>query len=179
MSALGIAQFPELFNLTSQNDSHPPTSYSCQQNHLHYIEKVIHIQQEMFEIFLLIFFSFQPFSAILLNLPPSKSANTAPLVCPSKLSSMGSAEGLCLISHCAPLKGETIIVKVTTHLVGLVVKASASRAEDPGFESYLHWDFSGSSHTSDLKIGTLVATLTGAWRYRVSSGTGWPGISIL
>ena len=29
------------------------------------------------------------------------------------------------------------------HLVGLVVKASASRAEDPGFESRLCRDFSG------------------------------------
>ena len=28
-------------------------------------------------------------------------------------------------------------------LVGLVVKASASRAEDPGFESRLRWDFFG------------------------------------
>ena len=28
-------------------------------------------------------------------------------------------------------------------LVGLMVKASASRAEDPGFESRLHRDFSG------------------------------------
>ena len=36
-------------------------------------------------------------------------------------------------------------------LVGLVVKASASRAEDPEFESRLRGDFSGSSHTSDLK----------------------------
>ena len=39
--------------------------------------------------------------------------------------------------------------------------------------------FSGSSHTSDLKIGTPVATLPGAWRYRVSAGTGQPGVSIL
>ena len=39
--------------------------------------------------------------------------------------------------------------------------------------------FSGSSHISDLKIGTPVATLPGAWRYRVSDGTGWPGVSIL
>ena len=39
-------------------------------------------------------------------------------------------------------------------LVGLVVKASASRAEDPGFESRLRRDFSGSSHTGDSKIGT-------------------------
>ena len=39
--------------------------------------------------------------------------------------------------------------------------------------------FQGSGHTSDFKIGTPVATLPGAWRYRVSTGTGWPGVSIL
>ena len=44
-------------------------------------------------------------------------------------------------------------------LAGLVVKASASGAEDAGFESRLRRDFSGSSNTSDLKIGTPVATL--------------------
>ena len=55
-----------------------------------------------------------------------------------------------------------------------MVKASASEAEDPGFEYRLLRDFSGSSHTSDLKIGTLAATLPGAWNYRVSAGTGCP-----
>ena len=59
-------------------------------------------------------------------------------------------------------------------LVGLVVKASALRAEDTGFKSRL-----GLSHTSDLKIGTLVATLPGTWHYRVSTGTGQTGVSIL
>ena len=54
-------------------------------------------------------------------------------------------------------------------LVGL---ASTSRADDPGFESRLRRDFSVSSHTSNLKIGTPVATLPGAWWYRVSAGTG-------
>ena len=39
--------------------------------------------------------------------------------------------------------------------------------------------FPGSSHTSDLKIGTPVATLPSAWHYRVSVGTSWPGVSIL
>ena len=51
--------------------------------------------------------------------------------------------------------------------------------EDPGFESSLGQDFSGSSHTSDLKIGTPVATLPGTWRYRVCAGTGQPGVSML
>ena len=64
-------------------------------------------------------------------------------------------------------------------LVGLVVKASASRAEDLGFESRWQRDFSRSSFTSDLNICTSVATLPGAWRYRVSTGTGRPGVSIL
>ena len=64
-------------------------------------------------------------------------------------------------------------------LIGLVVMASTSGAEDPGFESHLRRDFSRSSHTSDLKIGTPVATLPGAWHYRVSTGTGQASVSIL
>ena len=60
-----------------------------------------------------------------------------------------------------------------------MVEESAARVEDPGFESRLRRDFSRSSHASDLKIGTPVATLPGAWRYRVSTGTGRPGVSIL
>ena len=62
--------------------------------------------------------------------------------------------------------------------VGLVVRVSAWGAEDLAFESRLGWDFSGSSHTSDLKTGTPVATLPGAWRM-VSAGAGWSGVSIL
>ena len=62
----------------------------------------------------------------------------------------------------------------TNRFTGLVVKASASGAEDPGFESRLPRDFSGSSHTSDSKIGTPVATLPGAWHNRVSAETGRP-----
>ena len=60
-------------------------------------------------------------------------------------------------------------------LVGLVVKASALREEDPAFAVI----FPGSSRTSDLKIGTPVATLPGAWRKRVSAATGWPGVGIM
>ena len=60
-----------------------------------------------------------------------------------------------------------------------MVKVSASRGEHPGFESRLRQDFSGSNHTSNFKIGTPVATLSGAWRSWVSAGTGRPGVSTL
>ena len=74
-----------------------------------------------------------------------------------------------------------LFCRLCTHLlVGLVVKASASKAEGPGFKSRLRPDFfRGSSHTNDLKIGTPVATLPGAWCNRVSAWTGRPGVSIL
>ena len=60
-------------------------------------------------------------------------------------------------------------------LVDLVVKASASTAENPGFESRLPRDFSGSGHSSDWKTGTPVATLSGAWRY-IGSALGLVGL---
>ena len=64
--------------------------------------------------------------------------------------------------------------------VGSVVQASASRAEDPGFNFHLHCrDFSESSHTRDLKIDTPVATMPGVWCYGVSAGTGWSCVSTL
>ena len=71
------------------------------------------------------------------------------------------------------------LLSVENRLTGLVVKASASGAEDPGFESHLRRDFSGSSHTSDFKIGTPVATLPGTRHDRVSAETGQPDVSIL
>ena len=63
---------------------------------------------------------------------------------------------------------------------GLVVKASASGVEDQEFDSHLCCgDFSRSSHTSDLEIETRVTTLPSAWHYKVSAGTGQPGVSVL
>ena len=75
-----------------------------------------------------------------------------------------------LLSLCLSLSSD--------RLAGLVVKASALGAKDLGFESRLWQDFSGSNHTSDLKVGTPVATLPGAWHYRVSTGTGPASVSI-
>ena len=63
--------------------------------------------------------------------------------------------------------------------VGWLLKASASRADVPGSNPACDGNFSGSSHTSDFKIGAPVATLPDTWRYTVSAGTGRPGVSIL
>ena len=63
--------------------------------------------------------------------------------------------------------------------VGLVVRRPPRERKIPGSNPASAGIFKGSSHTSDLKIGTPVATLPGAWRYRVSTGTGLPGVSIL
>ena len=50
----------------------------------------------------------------------------------------------------------------------------------PGFKScFCRGSFSRFSHTKDLNFGTPAATLPGAWRYRVSAGTGRPSVSIL
>ena len=64
-------------------------------------------------------------------------------------------------------------------LLGLVVRRPPRGRKIPGSNPACAGIFSGSSHTSDLKIGTPVATLPGAWRYRVSTGTGRPDVSIL
>ena len=67
----------------------------------------------------------------------------------------------------------------TDRLVGLVVWRPPRERKIPGLNPACAEIFPGSSHTNDLKIGTPVATLQGAWRYRVSAATGRPGVSIL
>ena len=64
-------------------------------------------------------------------------------------------------------------------LVGLVVRRPPRERKVPGSNPACAGIFSGPSHTSALNIGTPVVTLPGAWRYRVSAGTGRPGVSIL
>ena len=64
-------------------------------------------------------------------------------------------------------------------LVGLVVRRPPRERKVSGSNPDCGGIFSASSHTSGLNIGTPVATLPGAWRYRVSTGTGRPGVSIL
>ena len=68
-------------------------------------------------------------------------------------------------------------LSVKYHLIGLVVRRPPQEWKVPDSNPACAGIFSGSSHTSD--IGTPVATLPGAWRYRVSAGTGWPSVSIL
>ena len=63
------------------------------------------------------------------------------------------------------------------------VKASASTAEDPGFESCLRWDFFRVESHQWLKnwhsSGCPARHLALYLFYRVSTGTGQPGVSIL
>ena len=61
----------------------------------------------------------------------------------------------------------------------LVVRRPPREWKVPGSNPACAGIFSGSSHTSDLNIGTPVTTLPGAWRDRVSTGTGLPDVSIL
>ena len=57
---------------------------------------------------------------------------------------------------------------------------SASRAADPcSVTAFSVEIFPGPSGNNDFKFGHPVATLPGAWRHRISAGTGWPGVSIL
>ena len=62
-----------------------------------------------------------------------------------------------------------------------MVKASASRAED--LSSILAFPVKFCPGRvipcSDLKTDTPVTTLPGTWRCGISTGTGWPGVSIL
>ena len=81
------------------------------------------------------------------------------------------------------VRAETEVADYTCYfiyrLVGLVVKASAYRPEDPGFESHLRRDFSGSSHISDLKLALQWLPCQPPGFKRVNAGTGPPGVSIL
>ena len=82
-------------------------------------------------------------------------------------------------NRCLSMQTEVRTGNVVDRLVGLVVRRPPRERKIPGSNPACAGIFSGSSHTNDLKIGTPVATLPGAWRYRVSTGTGRPGVSIL
>ena len=77
------------------------------------------------------------------------------------------------------IKDKNAILFFFYRLVGLVERRPPRERKIPGSNPACAGTFSGSSHTSDLKTGTPVVTLPGAWRYRVSTGTGLPGVSIL
>ena len=71
------------------------------------------------------------------------------------------------------------LLSYSDRLVDLVVRRLPREQKILGSNPACAGIFLGSSHTSDLKIGTPVVTLPGAWCYRVSAGTGQPGVSML
>ena len=75
--------------------------------------------------------------------------------------------------------GWTVFTYSMNRLVGIVVRCLPWQRKIPGSNPACAGIFSGSSHTSDSKIGTPVATLPGTWHDRVSTGTGRPGVNIL
>ena len=70
------------------------------------------------------------------------------------------------------LVAEGLIRRLETASLALWLRCRPRERKIPGSNQTCAAIFSGSSHTSDLNIGTPVATLPGAWRYRVSAGTG-------
>ena len=59
-------------------------------------------------------------------------------------------------------------------------RSSASMTPVPGFHSRLpRVFFPRASRTRDCRTGIAIAVLPDTWRYRVSAGTGWFGVSIL
>ena len=64
-------------------------------------------------------------------------------------------------------------------LVGLVVKAFAKRAANLGSVFSFGVDLFPDQVIPVSYKCPPVATLPGAWRYRVSAGTGWSGVSVL
>ena len=77
-----------------------------------------------------------------------------------------------------PITNHWSLYMFTHCLAGLVVETSASRAEDQGFKSHLWRDFSRVESYQWIKNWHPSGSLPGAWRYRVSAGTGWPGVCI-
>ena len=108
---------------------------------------------------------------------PSAEPNNVALSLVSTFLDRTSETRNVVIPFDSTFQDEAVTFPATNCLVGLVVKASFSGAENLWFESRSRRGFSRSSHTSDLKIGTPVATLPGAWHYRLSAGTGRPGVS--
>ena len=96
----------------------------------------------------------------------------------SEESKAGQGLVLCTNAKALSLSG-SLSLSLSHRLIGLLVRRPPRKRKIPGSNPFCDVIFSGFSHTSDSKIGTPVATLPGAWRYRVSAGTGRPGVSIL
>ena len=125
-------------------------------------------------------------SSLLPSLPFSCYPPPTPFLSLSALCCIGVQSYICM--HCRGQSGRVelqalwlllLFLHKANRLVGLVVRRPPRERKIAGSNPACTGIFSGSSHISDLKIGTPVATLPGTWRYRVSAGTGRPGVSIL
>ena len=80
--------------------------------------------------------------------------------------------------HCHCAHRHTTVTVPTDHLAKWLRRPPPERKTRGSLPASFR-DFSpGSSHTSDLKTDTPGVTLVGVWRYKVTAGTGWSGVSI-
>ena len=76
---------------------------------------------------------------------------------------------------CTPRSSFFLLYRLVGQAVGRPLGCGSS-----GFDSrFRPGQFSSLCHTSDLKMGSPVATLRGDWCYRINSGTGGSCVSIL
>ena len=81
--------------------------------------------------------------------------------------------------YCGPTKPTDKLQSYLTPAASMA-SLSISRAPEAGWNCALPMlGFPKLGHTSDSKLGTLVAALPDTWRYRVSARTGRPRVSIL
>ena len=84
-----------------------------------------------------------------------------------------------LHNWCSPYQVSGVIGSML-RLVGLVSIYCLGEVESLIWSAWCqNTDFSCAGHTSDFKMSALVATLLDVWYFRVSAGTGWPGVRLL
>ena len=84
-----------------------------------------------------------PVKGALFHTSDYKARNMSASVCDLRLQRLERGWRGGVVSLCGWPEDLVLGSTIPHRLVGLVVKASASRAEDPGFESRLRRDFSG------------------------------------
>ena len=112
------------------------------------------------------------------NVHPRKKKKKKSPKCVIPKDLAGNAEEVAVSTVCH-FKTNNAVTTPATASSALWLRRPPRKRKIPGSNPACAGIFPGSSRTSGLKIDTPVATLTGAWCYRVSAGTGLSGVSIM